>query len=347
MENNLFRKAYKYKLNGVPIMGTSIDIKTYNINVDKVINVYKSFHSVMPYPLIAIEEDIKYCTIAVGIHNKIPNIEVWVDDGLCVEMDRDEHIAIRIKGNYYQTYKYKNKPTKDIIEYMNSDLFKEFNWVAERWANGKTVKDFYMVFMKDTLKSIKKDKKKFEIKLMNMLDYEEVKGLHKLKNNTVIDGDDNYTLDIFKVEYETGNTIEDIVIEGRKVTTRQIKETNSYYDYEAYLKTGNEKMKNVESIGMGAIFEILVSREKLFGWLDFKGVVINDILYFEVDNNIFKSNFKLYSVPELIATRASLFGFNDKSVYITQTSKYDDVKREVIYRIDGDDFIPCKERLFR
>ena len=344
---DLFRKAYKYCLLDEQNGGTSVDIKTGNANADKVLNVYKNISNRVPFPLNSIEEDIKYCAIADGIRSQLPSIEIWVDKGICVELNKEAKTAVRISRSQYQVFEYSNKNDKDIVEYMNTNMFKQFNWLAERLRQTKSVKDFYTVFMKKEILSVKKNKGKFEDKLLNMLQEEEVPILMKPRANTVIDGDDMYTLDIFKVEYETGNQLEEVEIRDRQVVTRKVNEVKSYYDYTTFIKNGNSKMKEIDCISIGAIFEIIVSREEILGRLNFAGIVINGTLFFKYGGTIFKSSFGEYNEPEIVAEGARIYGFTDKAAYLIQTDKFEEVNRDTIYKLDNNGITICDERLYR
>ena len=180
------------------------------------------------------------------------------------------------------------------------------------------------------------------------LNQEKLTGLQRLTINTVRYKQDTYSIDIYEKTYDTGDTTEDIEIKGTEVISTKRKVINKYYDYTTYIKCENQPIQEIDSIWMGAIFETLVSRYKYYGWLEYKGIVINDKdLIFEVQNTIFKSNFHNYSIPEIIATNASLFGYKDNNVYISQKTKFEGLNHETIYRLDGDDFKVSTERLYR
>ena len=56
--------------------------------VQKYIKLYNAFFKYLPYPLYAIEEDIKYATLGQFIKMSVPNTTgIWVNKGLYIKLD--------------------------------------------------------------------------------------------------------------------------------------------------------------------------------------------------------------------------------------------------------------------
>lgn len=340
----LFRKAYKQTLTTNLEMGTSINIKTGNEEIDKILNTYKLIHSSIPYPLNKIEENDKYVTILNGVKSRIPKAELWVDNGLCAFISKDQ--AIRIKSDTYQIYEMKGKP-KEKFPYSDvSDvLSKEFEWVSDRLKEQKSLKDFYKVFMKEEIKEAKKNYEPFDHKLMTMLTEERVRITQKPQDNKVVFDNNQYILDIFEDEYETGKTEEVVEIRDGKVSTKTEKEKEQYYNYDTYMKSGNEPMNKVHCDWMGAIFGEIVARIRDYGWLEYKALVFNGELYFEVADTIYKSSVLQWKEPEMVSQGIHLMGSNKNGVYGYQNFLDDGVTHEVIYRLR--DLSIAQEKIYK
>lgn len=339
MNRTLFRQAYT--AGNSKLQATALDIKTNNEQVDKVINLYNNIINSIPYPLNKIEDDIKYIAIADGIKSRITSADLWVDNGICVALDNKQ--AIRIKGKLYNTFLITEKLSKSMLDYKESDIFKEFNWLSERLKAQKSLKDYYKIFMMSELREAKKDKQSFEHKLLNILTTKELNNIIRPKENTVLFGDSEYTLDIYLKTYET-NKIEEVTeIRNGKINTVKQKQVLEYFDYDTYKKQENIPIQKVDCQWIGAIFGELVARYEYLGWLSYTGIVFNGDLYFSLDNAIYKSSIDKYTTPELIVRGLKLFGYDKESVYLQQIVEINNTEYEIIY--DVQDLSICQERV--
>ena len=87
-----------------------------NINsplVRKYIKQYDLFFKYMPYPLYAIESDIKYATLGNFIKSlSKEKIHIWVDRGLHIKLDEESGMTLKIVNNTWSIV-YVNEEKQD------------------------------------------------------------------------------------------------------------------------------------------------------------------------------------------------------------------------------------------
>ena len=64
-------------------------------NMGEIVKLYTAFYKSLPYPLYAIDEDIKYSTIATFIKKRLVTPpKMWISNGLYVILDEESKIAV-------------------------------------------------------------------------------------------------------------------------------------------------------------------------------------------------------------------------------------------------------------
>ena len=130
-----------------------------NINsplVRKYIKQYDVFFKAMPYPLYAIESDIKYATLGNFLKSLSKEfITMWVNHGLNIKLDKDTGMTLRIVNNTWSIV----YVTDVIPDNTSLELFKdcvgynEYSWLLRKIINKETTANFYMEFMPDFVKA--------------------------------------------------------------------------------------------------------------------------------------------------------------------------------------------------
>ena len=100
-------ELFELAAEGLALQNTAVSITADgiegNINsplVRRYIKQYDIFFKSMPYPLYAIEADIKYATLGnfIKAFSK-EKIDMWVDKGLHIKLDKETGMTLRIVNN--------------------------------------------------------------------------------------------------------------------------------------------------------------------------------------------------------------------------------------------------------
>ena len=112
-----------------------------NINspiIKRYIKQYDIFFRSMPYPLYAIETNIKYATLGNFIKSLSNNqINMWIENGLNILIDKDTGMILRIVNNTWSiSYEKEIKEDNTPMELYSGDIgYKEYSWLLNKIIN--------------------------------------------------------------------------------------------------------------------------------------------------------------------------------------------------------------------
>lgn len=339
----LFEMAQEGEARGaVAISNTDSTLGDNNKNSDisRIIKMYNVFYKSMPYPLYAIEEDIKYATLGSLIKHTEngDKILMFTDGGLYVVINIKDMQAIHIVNNSWSVVKL-DSIKKDNV---NMDLYKQhpayetYVWLLSKILNRDSKANYYECFMGDFLRACNNDPVIIGWELQNILKMCDVPKEIEIPDNTIYnaDNEERYIMDIYKsgnLQYNTGDTRWNI---GSSISQRQATREVRRYAYKIYRKDDENEITQCKVEWAGALFAGIYKIKCIESMEEFpvyKAVVIGNTVVYEVNNRIYIAG-SLGSKE--IANSASIVTVDKSSIYIRRTIEVRDVQKIVIYKYE-------------
>lgn len=324
------------------------DTESLDISND-CISIYNRVHKSLPFPLYAIEDNIKYASIATIIKDEISRpIKCWVDNGLYIYVEDDR--AIRFIGDTWGVCTVKEiQEDNSNIELYNCDIgYREFEWVVSKIMRGESLKDFYKRFMRDFVEACNNDPFILKWELSRVLEMGEVPNKINLKENCIIDIDSQAELyiDIYSTGTRKSNKKDYIITIGGDFESSGSKNrVVTVYDFDLYEKkvdSGNEfksasvsKIKSVKLDGFVNLFETIVGKLGNGNNIEdivYSGIIVGKKLVYQVDGELYICNANKYESKIQIAKGVNLYSHDKDMIYFTKSILCDSgVKRENTY----------------
>lgn len=328
--------------------GVPSGIRTDMLN--RLISQYDIFYSSMPYPLYAIEQDIKYATLANFIRNiNKNNLTMWVKNGLHIVIDNTSNATLYMCGSTWSIeFEIPQEPRTDLSLYIKSCGYKEYTWFLDALLRREKKTTFYEKFMPEFVKACNGNETVLRWELENILNFGTIPRKISLIDNKIIDFTNNceYMLDIFiekTVEAENekyavwGLTSGSISSRSRKI---------NIYGYKVYVKSlstdatkcinGTSEFSKCDVPGMQTMFVTLSGIKNSKDRKSFpvyKGLVIDNDLVYEVDNRLYTCKVNRVSEAVEIAGGVEVYGVDRSSVYFTKSVRLagTDIEKETLY----------------
>lgn len=334
------------------VSNTSDGISSH-VNSDimqKYIKQYDVFFKSMPYPLYAIEADIKYVTLANFIKALNKNSPVmWIDKGLHIQIDKNTNMTLHIVNNTW-SIEY-NEPQPDntnIRDYEDCTGHTEYSWLLYKILKRESTANYYETFMKDFIDACKGNDMIVRWELEHILEFGKLPNKIELFDNKVLDITNNceYTLDIFvskTVDSGEKSTCWNFTNGG--VTSRQVSKQVKLYGFDAYVKSlSNEafrykgmpdKLTKTNITGLQNMFITLSgikNAKERKSFPTYKGIIIDSNLIFTIDGSLFVTKSNRVSECKEIARGIEIYGIDRNNVYFIKEKKItDSISKESIY----------------
>lgn len=314
--------------------------------VSKYIKEYDIFFRSMPYPLYAVESDIKYVTLGVFIKAlSSSHIDMWVDKGLHINLDKDTGMTLKIVNNTW-SIEYNKEPQQDNISlslFNKSIGYNEYSWVLNKIINNEKTNTFYEQFMPEFVKACNNDPMILKWELENILTFSNIPKKIELRPNRIIDfiSEEEYMLDIFctgtsestdKVQSLSLINISDITSSYKKIRT---------YGFESYVKHlsgySNKKDKIVKKsiVGLQNLFNQLCAiknAKDISTFPTFYGIIQDSNLIFIVDNKLYISKSNRIESNKDIAHGIQFYSIENNKVYFTKSKKVNNkISKDTLY----------------
>lgn len=319
------------------------------------ISAYNKIHRSLPFPLYAIETNIKYAAIATYVKDELDRpIKCWIDNGLYIYADDGK--AIRFVGNTWGVCSVTGiEDDNTNIELYNQDVgYPEFEWVLSQLMRGESLKDFYKKFMKEFVDACNNDTLILKWELARILETGTVPNKIDLKDNCILDIESNTELyiDIYstgtrktdKKDYiiKIGGDFEYYGTKNRVVTV---------YDFDVYEKridyvdisdnTNVSKLKRVKLDWFVSLFETIVGKLGSGNNLSdivYSGFIADSKLIYQVDGDLYVCNLSITTKKKLIARGVNLYSYDKGFVYFTKVMLCDSgAKKENTYAYNLND----------
>lgn len=310
-----------------------------NINtplVRKYIKQYDIFFKAMPYPLYAIESDIKYATLGNFLKSlSKEHISMWVDNGLHIRLDKETGMTLKIVNNtwsiVYSKDSHEDNTSLDL--FSESVGYKEYSWILRKIINKETTANFYMEFMPDFVKACNNQPMVIKWELENILTFGSIPNRVELVPNKIINpgSDEEYSLDIYCTgTVETEEAVPVFSLSGDNGSAKTKYKSIKTYGFDAYAKPLSDgtktsgKLEKCKVTGLHNLFMQLCSLKSISEMSKFpyfEGIIADNVLVFVIDKRLYISKSNRIMEPKDIAHGVELYTVEKGKVYFIKSKK--------------------------
>ena len=351
-------KLFELAAEGLALQNTTVsntsDGLEGNVNyelVRKYLKQYDVFFKYLPYPLNAIEHDIKYAALGSFIKSiSREKVKAWVNNGLNIVIDEVSGMTIKFINNTWSIYYIRDC---DIVEdntnlalYKDAIGYAEYKWILDKMVKKESTVDFYNVFMKDFIEACNSNSVLLKYEMENMLTFSTIPNKQEFRQNKIININTNeeYMLDIYcngQTEVE-GEDKECMKFTPSGVTLETKKKRIKTYAFDAYAKLLDDstnakcKLTQTKIIGLHNLFLELCAIKSVAEssqFPNFYGAILDTHLVFTINKRLFiaKSN-RLMMEPIEVANGVELYAVENNKVYFTKSKKINDrVTKDTLY----------------
>ena len=337
----LFEKAAEHIAIGRSATNKALNIKDADLSsVELIVSTYYSIYKSIPYPLYAIDEDIKYAVIANCLKSVTTYRKpTWTDNGLFICIDEEKGVVLNFVNDTWGLIHMDSirEDNTSIDLYKNHLGYAEFKWVMDQISNKKSTNSFYNIHMGDFIKACKNQPMVMKWELTNMLNFGNVPNRIELVHNKIID------------LFEKTSYIIDIYVSGMRKTEEKQHVWNLFDDddtepvvkpkyvksfgYTAYkkistddenkIKPNADKLVKCELTGLMSLFLSLTgirSAKENNRFEDYTGFICDNNLIYEINNRVFIAKSNVYVEPKEIARGVKLYSYDRGLVYLVKST---------------------------
>lgn len=348
-------ELFELAAEGLALQNTAVSITADgiegNINsplVRRYIKQYDIFFKSMPYPLYAIEADIKYATLGnfIKAFSK-EKIDMWVDKGLHIKLDKETGMTLRIVNNTWSIiYNKEDRSDNTSMGLFEQSIgYREYSWLLDKIINKETTANFYMEFMPEFVKACNGQPMILKWELENMLTFGAVPNRAEFRQNKIINiqNDEEYTLDIYSTGYvQTDEKIQCWNLTGNTPSVNGVKyKQMKTYGFDAYSKPmsdGNKtsgKLEKCKIIGLHNLFMELCglkSAREMNTFPNFEGIISDNNLVFTIEKRLFIAKSNRLVEPKDIAHGVELYAVEKNKVYFIKSKKVNErISKDTLY----------------
>lgn len=330
--------------------------------INECIKCYEEVSKALPFPLHAIEEDIKYAAIGTYMRDKLGKpLSMWVDKSLCISIDGAR--ALRFVASTWAVVSIESIPedNTNIEMYTYEVGYKEFDWALRKLMNGEKLSGYYQQFMPGFVKACGGEPLVLKWEMSRLLEFGYVPDQMNFNSDKLLDinSGSEYFLDIFSTgSRKTGETrcVIDLTRKGGTPTYEQ--KSNPVYDFEVYEKKKQtpedvltapdvRKIQRAGMDGLAAVFQTVVGKGMFTSNVrpEYRGVIDRGTVIYEVMGSVYRCSATKYQKPIEIARNVELYAYQNGLAYIRKRAICQSgVKKESIYayRISDGSLLICK-----
>ena len=333
---DLFKTAYECLANRKSL-GTNtniLEVEKYR-KVYKYIEAYDELNNMLPFPLNSLDIDSKYSYIATIMKDKFMEpFSMWIDNALFIKID---DIVIKFTGIIYEIVDdYTVLDDNTNIELYTKELgYREFVWAIKTVMNNKSLNEYYSIFLSDILNACK-DILILQRELKSILEFSNVPDKKYFKDDLILDVKRNtyFMVDVYNAGKEYTDENEYTIKRDGSIAVS--KKYIEIYNYNLLQKFENKGFVKRDIDGFTGVFEIIagklsINKDKQ---IIYKGIIINGLIVFTVNNELYMCTLNKYSKPIRIASNIELYSYNENCVYFTYKNNN---KIESIYKFNSID----------
>ena len=330
----------------VSVTSDGIEANMNSPLIHKYIKQYDIFFKYMPYPMYAIENDIKYATLGNFIKSLAKEkVIMWVDNGLHIKLDEQSGMTLKIVNNTWSIiYSKENKEDNTSMELFKESVgYNEYSWLLKRIINKENTAKFYTEFMPDFVAACNNQSIVLKWELENILTFGLIPNKMEFRQNKIIniDSEEEYSLDIFCTgTVETDEKIKTWSLANGMDDGFRYK-TAKTYSFDAYAKPlvagshNNDKIQKCSIKGLHNLFtqlNIIKNDNDMTKFPVFEGAICGSNMVFTIDKTLYIAKSNRISNPVDVAHNAELYTLDKNKVYFVRSKKIDDkINKESLY----------------
>lgn len=321
--------------------------------LQRYIYMYDLFFKSLPYPLYAVEDDIKYATLGQfmkffdNTDDTLP--KMWVSKGLYVLLNETSGMAIHFVNNtwgisYVQSA---NEDNTSLDNYKDHVGYRDYSWVYGKLTKMESTAGYYEECMPKFFEACGNQEMVLKWELSNILTFGSIPKPLNLHSNRIVDLDKNkeYMVDMYFSGYkDTKDKVEvwNLTKGTTSVTHRKLKT----YDYDLYEKsldsgiTGN-KIKQSNLPGITGLFLVICGMKneaELDYFPEFEGFIVGTNLIYCVNGRMYIGKSNRVTEHKLICQDAELYSCDRGMVYYKRLKNIGNgVVQETIYSLSLSD----------
>lgn len=352
---DLFNEAYRDLSRLYSIGGNSLTfvLKDGLVgNIRDICSEYSNIYSKIPFPLSALESDLKYAFIGLLLASKLKlKDSIYVNNGLCICVD--DGIYIKFKAtNWSITDEEPVASTKlgSMLIYEDEIGYSQFLWLYLRLKDNGDISDYYTACFSEIADACNNNNLIIEWELRNILNIHRVPNRMRLIDRCILDAYSNnvYRVDVLNTGVKIiGNNGEGIdneedtvnnysVIHDISVSNTELKGEHGHIIYANYISIDNKRfnaIKNIaDELGITGI------------GVGITGLLVINRLIVEVCGNLYDIDIDS-GTYKLLATGIKLLGLDVRRtdrVYFKEIECLSNgVIRESIYYYNTEDCVLC------
>ena len=315
------------------------------------IELYMSFYKSLPFPLYAIDSNIKYVTIGCFIKKKSQNKpKLWVSNALYICIDEETGIAIQFINMTWGFIKVETikEDNTNLEEYQEECGFGDFIWALAKILKKQSTSTYYNEFMGEFIKACNGQPMVLKWELGNILEFGRIPDRIEFKHNQVTDlnSGDIYTLDIYitglretKKKQHVWSLFDDEV--EPTVKPKYVKQ----YGFDTFRKEivtddnkiepNCDKIKKVEMFGMTSLFNTMCAIKNAAEhetFEDYQGFIADGSLVYVINNRVFIAKAHRFVEPKEVARGVELYSYDRGIVYFLKSKHIaKGIKKETVY----------------
>ena len=320
--------------------------------VRDIVNEYNDILLSLVYPLNMIEEEIKYMTIAIALHDRLQQkygeLQMQVARHIKIEVEPDRILKL-LAGTWAieETDKSYTPTELELDSYSSAVGYKEYKWALSKLVKHQSTKDFYKEVMGSFLAACKGESFVLNWELEHILDFGYIPQRVEIPENKIEDIDTGmeYYLDIYSAgQRETSDTVLKIVSsKSGGVSSSVEKKRIKVYNFEVYGKNlsdsrnnnRTEKQPKAQEKGFSSVFEVLLAEgieEDRVTQIKYRGIISQNQIIFEVNNELYIAPFDIYERPKRLVSNVTLYGFESGRIYMMKSERLSSgITKEGIY----------------
>lgn len=325
-------------------------------SIEKCIKLYNNFYKSLPFPLYALDTNLKYATIGSFIKMKLSEekestpFKYWVNAGLNICINEEYGTTLTFVNNTWGINKVDSikEDNTEIELYKEHCGYTEFKWALDKISSGKSTSAYYKEFMPEFIQACNGQPMVLKWELSNILEFGPVPNRYNFQDNKIIDleSKNEYLLDIFVTGVRESKEKQHIwslcdddiepIMRPKYVKTFgfEVLEKISTAEDEK-IKANVDKLKKCELYGATSIFNTLCSIrniEEQNCFDSYKAFICEGNLVYIINNRVFVAKAYKFVEPKEVARGVELYAYDRGLVYFVKNNTLaKGIKKETIY----------------
>lgn len=308
----------------------------YRKEANEIIRVYWQFHEGLPFPLVAVEDDLKYAVLGTLIQDVTGNKLYLAKQGLLFPLENGT--ALKLQSSYWAIVDIDEEEYQEnfsIMDFEEDSSYEEFCWVYRNYREGNSCEDYYQYFLPEFMEACLNEEMILQFEMDNMLLFGVLPERKEIDKNCLVycDVTPEQLLRVKLTERGARKVKEkgQYIYENGELRLKENRKP--LYDFDIEIEDKTERSPNKERlISLYAHIVGYTSLNNLERPSGVKGVIVNDKVVYELGNHVFCVDFsgKLQEAIQ-IAYGAKIYSYDGNNVYLEKEDAIDNnlIKHQV------------------